>query len=151
MAYVFSLARVGCLVASLAVTGLVACGGDDDGEQAACVPAAQPACDASINIDFESLHTNLLSQRCGTNGGGCHGANATQGNLVLTTPDAAYAALLGLDGTSSRVVAGDPTCSLLMQRLETDDAEKRMPRFENKLPEGLRCAVRQWIEQGAAR
>lgn len=117
----------------------------------ACEPTPQPACVATINVNFDSLHTNLFAQRCGTNGAGCHGANATQGNLVLTNPDAAYAALLGMDGTRSRVSAGDPTCSLLMQRLETDDALLRMPRGEGKLAEGLRCAVRQWIEEGAAR
>jgi hypothetical protein len=132
---------------------VIACNGsgDDDAAQAECVPAPQPPCVANINVNFESLHTNLFAQRCGTNGAGCHGANAPQGDLVLTSPDAAYAALLGTDGTRSRVIAGDPTCSSLMQRLETDDAVLRMPRGEGKLAEGLRCAVRKWIDEGAAR
>lgn len=154
MGYVTSQVRARAyrLVACLVVSCAACCsGGDDDAAQMECEPSPQPPCVANINANFESLHTNLFAQRCGTNGAGCHGANATQGNLVLTSADASYAALLGMDGTRSRVIAGDPTCSLLMQRLETEDAELRMPRGEAKLSEGLRCAVRQWIEEGAAR
>ena len=75
-----------------------------------------------------------------------------QGNLLLEEPDAAYKALLGMDGTHARVQPGDPSCSMLMQRLDSDDPNVRMPRGEtNKLADGLRCAVRIWIEAGAAR
>lgn len=70
---------------------------------------------------------------------------------MLSEPDKAYNALLGTDGTRTRVVPGDPACSLLVQLLESDDIEKRMPYMESKLAEGFRCAVRKWVEDGATR
>ena len=129
-----------CLVAA------AACGGSSS----ACMPEPPVECTPSINTDFASLHKNILSQRCGTSGGACHGPSGKQGNLVLSDPQTAYSALLGKDGTATRVIPGDPSCSLLMQRLESDDPQRRMPRGENKLPDGLRCAIRRWIEEGAA-
>jgi hypothetical protein len=127
----------------------VACG-DDGGTQ--CLPALASDCSPDINTDFATLHRSLFSQRCGTSGNACHGEAGRKGNLVLQDEESAYKALLGLDGTQTRVSVGDPRCSLLMERLETEDAAKRMPFGEpNKLPEGMRCAVRKWIEDGAAR
>lgn len=70
---------------------------------------------------------------------------------MLADADSAYKALLGQDGTSRRVVPGDPGCSVLMQRIESDDPMQRMPLLDAKLPEGFRCAVRTWIELGATR
>jgi hypothetical protein len=138
------------LRAFVALTALLtACASGGSSEE--CLPEPAVECSASINTDFESLHKNLFNLRCGTSGSGCHGPAGKQGNLVLADPDAAYAALLGKDGTAARVVPGDASCSMLMQRLETDDATRRMPRGEGKLQEGLRCAVRHWIEAGATR
>lgn len=126
-----------------------ACGGDSEGAE--CLPAPAAACTPEINTEFSSIHRALFAQRCGTSGGACHGPDGRKGGLVLTDADAAYNALLGMDGTRARVVPGDPDCSLLMQLLESDDPAKRMPYGENKLSEGLRCAVRTWIEAGAVR
>ena len=122
--------------------------GDDGGTQ--CLPELPADCTPSINTDFATLHRSLFSVRCGTSGNACHGEAGRKGNLVLQDEESAFKALLGLDGTHARVSVGDPRCSLLMERLETDDAAKRMPFGEDKLPEGLRCAVRKWIEDGAA-
>jgi hypothetical protein len=123
--------------------------GDDSGNQ--CLPELPSDCTPSINTDFATLQRSLFSPRCGTSGNACHGEAGRKGNLVLQDEEQAYKALLGLDGTHARVSVGDPRCSLLMERLESDDAAKRMPFGEDKLPEGLRCAVRKWIEDGAAR
>jgi len=79
----------------------------------------------------------------------CHGPSGNQGNLNLGDADTAYRALLGNSGSHARVIAGDPECSILMQRLETNDDTKRMPRGESKLAEGARCAVQRWIAEGA--
>jgi hypothetical protein len=125
-----------------------ACGGEETSE---CLPEPLAACTPEINTDFASIHRALFAQRCGTTGGACHGSEGRKGNLVLADADTAYDALLGMDGTPARVSPGDPACSLLLQRLESDDPAKRMPLGENKLSEGLRCAVRTWIEAGAAR
>lgn len=125
-----------------------ACGGS---EAAECLPEPAAACTPEINTEFTSIHRALFAQRCGTSGGACHGPDGRKGGLVLADADSAYNALLGMDGTRARVVPGDPGCSLLLQLLESDDPAKRMPYGENKLSEGLRCAVRTWIEAGAVR
>lgn len=126
-----------------------ACG--EESEMAECLPEPTAACTPEINTDFASIHRSLFAQRCGTTGGACHGPEGRKGNLVLADPDAAHKALLGQDGTAARVIPGDAACSSLLQRLETDDPTKRMPLGENKLSEGIRCAVRTWIEGGASR
>lgn len=126
-----------------------ACGGGS--ETAECLPEPMAACTPEINTDFASIHRSLFARRCGTTGVACHGPEGRNGDLVLSDPDTAYKALLGQDGTNARVTPGDPACSLLLQRLESDDPEKRMPLLEDKLSEGMRCAVRTWIEGGAVR
>jgi hypothetical protein len=134
--------------ALLLAAAVSACGGEEASE---CLPEPMAACTPDINTDFASIHRALFAQRCGTTGGACHGPDGRKGNLVLADADTAYAALMGMDGTQARVSPGDPACSLLLQRLESDDPAKRMPLGEDKLSEGLRCAVRTWIESGAAR
>lgn len=133
--------------ALLLAASLSACGGSEN----QCVPEPTTECSPDINTSFDAIHRSLITQRCGTSGNACHGPAGRQGNLVLADADAAYMALLGQDGTNARVVPGDPGCSVLMQRIETADGKPRMPLGEPILPEGLRCAVRMWIEQGAAR
>jgi hypothetical protein len=110
-------------------------------------------CTPSFNTDFDTIYRNVLSQRCGTTSGSlnCHGPAGNQGNLNLGDPESAYSALLGTSGPHARVIARDPECSMLMERLETDDQAKRMPRGEAKLAEGARCAIQRWIAEGAVR
>lgn len=154
MAHLFSLSskHARLLVLLLAAAGASCGGGDDESPAAAqCLPEPATDCQPAFNTDFQSVYTNLLSKRCGSTGTACHGREGHQGNLVLADADTAYKALLGEDGTHARVIAGDPDCSPLMQRLESDDELFRMPYREPKLPEGARCAVRKWIESGAAR
>ena len=147
MVHFFSSSTTNSLAILLAVA-LSACGGDDAAE---CLPEPMAACTPSINTDFASLHQSLFAPRCGTSGTACHGPDGRKGDLVLADADTAYKALLGMDGTRARVSPNDPACSELLQRLETTDPGERMPLGENNLPEGLRCAVRTWIETGAAR
>jgi hypothetical protein len=52
-----------------------------------------------------------------------------------------------LDG---RVEAGDAACSLVMQRIHSDDPSFQMPPGR-RLIESERCAVQKWIENGAMR
>jgi hypothetical protein len=146
-------ARVSTLLLTAAVMCLgSACGRSDDGPAAAqCLPEPTTACMPDINTDFDSLYRNLFSKRCGTAGNACHGTDGHQAGLVLANVDAAYKALLGQDGTHARVIPGDPDCSSLMERLESDDISFRMPYMDVKLAEGSRCAVRMWIQDGAAR
>ena len=130
-----------------------ACGGDDGGDVSAECVSLPETCTPSFDSDYDTIYRNVLSQRCGTASGSmnCHGPAGNQGNLNLGDADSAYTGLLGSSGAHARVIAGDPECSLLMQRLETDDQVKRMPRGEAKLAEGARCAIQRWIAEGAVR
>jgi len=50
-----------------------------------------------------------------------------------------------------RVLPGDPSCSILMERLEVNDANLRMPPGPTPLSAGERCDFVQWIMNGAPR
>lgn len=125
--------------------------GDSEPTEVQCLPEPTTTCTPDINTDFASIQRSVFAPRCGTSGNACHGAAGRKGDLVLADPETAYKALLGQDGTQSRVIPGDPGCSPLLQRLELDNPKPRMPYGEKQLSEGLRCAVRMWIEDGAAR
>jgi hypothetical protein len=71
-----------------------------------------------------------------------------QGGLDLSDRAGAYQQLLGSTGRA-RVVPGDASCSILMERLESTDPNQRMPLREAQLSEGVRCAVQTWIKNGA--
>ncbi len=121
----------------------------DADDELACLDALDLDCSLTFAPNFRSIFDNRLQTTCGAAGSSCHGDDGAQGGLVLTDFDDAYDALLEGDGDRGpRVIPGDPECSLLMIRLETSDAALLMP-VGSQLPEGERCAVRQWIAEGA--
>ena len=71
------------------------------------------------------------------------------GGLIFADEDSAYAALLGEGGGKSRVVAGDAACSLMIERLDATDAKVMPPGAP--LADAERCAIAQWIQNGAKR
>ena len=103
---------------------------------ATCAPLYQPT--------FDNIFANTLAPKCGVEGG-CHDASYAAGGLVFVQADAAYDHLL-----RGRVEPADPSCSLLMVRLETADSALQMPP-RNQLNEQERCAISQWILSGAQR
>lgn len=144
----------------VAVTG---CGGDDDdGGDEKPRDAGAGKCLAPLSLDcrpsfepasYDAIFRNVLRPSCGssTSGTQCHGADGKQAGLVLADADEAYESLLGdLDGRP-RVVPGDPECSMLIERIESSDPRVRMPLNSTPLGEGQRCAIRQWIAEGAER
>lgn len=130
----------------------IGCANDTAPAPASCL-APLAACEPSLDPTYNEIYSKLLEPRCGGPGAGnaCHGMTGLQGGLGLYNIDGAYESLLGRSGNRAEVVPGDPECSPLMERLETNDAEKRMPRGAAQLPAGVRCAVRLWIEHGAER
>ncbi|MET0386837.1 MAG: c-type cytochrome domain-containing protein [Polyangiales bacterium] len=141
------------LVGLLGLVGLlsVACGdGGEPPDDNVCLQPLAATCTPDINITYDEIYSRVLSPSC--LGSGCHGATNTQGNLNLSTPDLAYQQLLGQDGARARVLPGDPECSMLLERIETDDRTRRMPYMAaDKLRAGARCAIQKWIEAGAQR
>jgi Planctomycete cytochrome C len=133
-----------------------ACNDDDangdgrDAGRANCLPALSLDCEPTYPATFEAFFEHRIARTCGaaSTGMSCHGPDGNQGGLVLSDMDESYDALLGgIDG-KPRVIPGDPECSILMQRLESEDPEFVMP-VGMRLSEGERCAVRQWIAAGA--
>lgn len=134
-----------------------ACNGDDapadgDGGQERCLDPLPLDCDLTYAATFDAFYDNRIARTCGAAGTGtsCHGPEGEQGGLVLFGADHAYDHLLGYIDDRPRVVPGDPECSLLVQRLESENPDFVMP-VGGRLEEGERCAVRRWIASGAER
>jgi len=136
-----------------------ACDGDDagsdgghDGGRGRCLDPLPLDCEPTYPPTFQAFYEKRIVRTCGAagTGGSCHGPEGQKGGLVLSSADQAYDSLLGeLDGRP-RVIPGDPECSILEQRLESEDPDFLMP-VGMPLTEGERCAVRQWIADGAER
>jgi hypothetical protein len=71
--------------------------------------------------------------------------------LIFADADAAYELLLAPPDAAPRVLPGDPSCSLLMIRLESTDPSYRMPPGPTPLSDPALCDIVQWIAQGALR
>lgn len=145
-------------VALVALSLAFACGGDDDNPaEGQCVDNLPAQCSPTFTPTFDNLYTNLFAASCGspTTGGSCHygpTVATAQAGLVFSEPALAYDALMGRTDGRARVIAHDPHCSVLVERLESADPTFRMPpRSPQPLDEGVRCAVRQWIANGALR
>ncbi|MEE9383781.1 MAG: c-type cytochrome domain-containing protein [Nannocystaceae bacterium] len=86
---------------------------------------------------------------CGA-GVACHASDQAAGavgGLVFDASTRAYARLLA--GPRPLVVAGDPWCSPLILRLESEDPAFRMPPGNTALAAGARCSIARWISDGA--
>jgi cytochrome c len=139
-------------IASAGVLGalaLVGCSGShNDG----------PSCVANLNTSCSPLYApptyamifeHTLRPTCAQGIGTCHTSDAAKGGLVFEDAGAAYALLLGTQGGKKRVLPGDPSCSLIVEKLESTDPKFQMPPGNPLLP-SERCDFVQWIAQGAA-
>lgn len=139
--------RALALVSLAIATTLAACNGDDGAQ---CLDPLPLDCSPTFQPTYEAFYENQLRSTCSAGGTTCHGPDGAMGGLVLSDMDQAYEYLLGGVDGRARVIPGQPECSLLMQRLESDDPTFVMP-VGSKLMEGERCAIRQWIANGAER
>jgi hypothetical protein len=143
---------VGSPAAAVPVAGSTGSSSQAGSFSMACVESLPASCTPSISPTFSSINDKVFQQSCGVfgQGGTCHGAEGRQGGLGLFDADTAYTNLLDTTGRA-RVVAGNPKCSILMERLDSSDTTKRMPLNGPQLDPGIRCAIQQWIEAGASR
>jgi hypothetical protein len=137
---------------AFAVSLVLACGDDASVGTEGCLDPLPLDCAPSYEPTYDMIFTNAL-RSCGASStlGSCHSAEGSKGGLVLSNPDTAYDHLLGTFDGRARVKPGNPECSILMKRLESDDPDFRMPVGREPLAEGQLCAIRQWIARGAAR
>ena len=100
---------------------------------------------ATASVNFQKEVRPILSNACFQ----CHGFDqgSRMAGLRLDTKEGAFA-----ERKSGRaIVAGDPTASLLWQRIDHENAAKRMPpAYSHKsiTPE-QKATLKLWIEQGA--
>jgi hypothetical protein len=139
---------------ALLALALPSCGDDGAGgdDPAQCLESLPMDCAADRPTTFDAIYKSVFSASCGAVGQGtsCHGSEGLKGGLGLFSADVAYEDLLGMNGRA-RVVPGDAKCSILMQRLESNDATFRMPLRDKMLLPEVRCAIQRWIDDGAAR
>jgi hypothetical protein len=99
-----------------------------------CTPQYEPT--------FDAVWTHTLSGSCALSG--CHGGTSASGGLSMgTTAEQAYDAL-----SAGYVAPGDAACSVLVDHLEPGGLGDMPP--GTTLSEEERCAVRTWIDEGAA-
>lgn len=128
---------------------VVACGKADDKPGQTCLSARSLDCATTYAPTFRAIFDNRLQVTCGAGGRSCHSDDGHQAGLILSDFDTAYDSLLGLDEAGrARVIPGDPECSVLEQRLESNDPNFVMP-VGSKLADGELCAIRKWIANGA--
>jgi hypothetical protein len=128
--------------------------GGDAGADASCLPPLPPcSMPAYEPPTFSAIYDNVLRKSCGSAATGtvCHAEAGAKLGLVLGGSETrAYDHLVhGSGGRPARVTPGDPECSELVRRVESDDPAFRMPVGADKLSDGQRCAIRLWIERGA--
>lgn len=102
-----------------------------------CTPAFEPT--------YDALYTNTFQRSCTLSGVSCHASTGRQGGLDFGDADSGYAGLM-----NGMVRAGDPQCGSLVHRVFATSGTIRMPPGR-ALPDGEKCAIVQWIAQGAKR
>jgi hypothetical protein len=121
--------------------------GDDSGEGPMCAEI-NLQCTNGIQPTWDDVYNFVIKESCAA--AACHG-EGMQGGLKMSTSMEAYQALVEGVGGKPRVIKGDAACSMLTERIESDDLAKRMPFMGMKLSAGDRCAIEKWIAAGAPR
>ena len=134
-----------CAVVSIGVA-IAGCG-DDSGEDAGPMCAEiDLQCTNGIKPSWEDIYNFVIKPSCAA--APCHG-EGMEGGLKMSTSMEAYQGLVDGVGGKPRVIKGDAACSMLTERIESDDPAKRMPFMGMKLSAGDRCAIEKWIAAGA--
>jgi hypothetical protein len=129
---------------------IAACTSHSDPPPPACVGGLSLDCKPLYDPTFQNLFDKTFHPTCAAGRGTCHTADAAKAGLVFENADDAYGLLLGTKDGRKRVVPGDPSCSLLIERLASADPSFHMPPGASILP-AEECAIVQWIQSGAKR
>jgi hypothetical protein len=132
------------LIAVLSLLSLGACTDDGGSPAPACVEIDYADCAQLYPPTWEQVWQQTLSSSCSGGGAACHA-----GDLRLSLVDQTTAFLELTGGAHPQVIPGDPACSPLMIRLESDDPNLRMPPGSTPLAAGARCSIATWISNGA--
>lgn len=110
-----------------------------------------------LDPTLDNVFTHVFEPGCAVSG--CHAQTSMAGDLDLSSPEAAHAALVdvaasnelaGLNGWV-RVAPGDPDRSFLVRKLERPGPGEgsAMPSATQQLDPYYMALVRDWIAQGA--
>jgi hypothetical protein len=112
---------------------------------------------AEMGPTLDEIQANVFTPTCSVSG--CHTGpmgDTLPGGMDLTDADASFANLVGVPSIQvpelSRVEAGDPDNSYIIQKLEgTADEGEQMPFGGPPLDQAVIDDIRQWIADGAER
>lgn len=122
---------------------LAACGGGET--PPACMATDPSACtDLLYAPTWDNVYSMTVAVSCGGDRSSCHSASGANGGLVMDTKDHAFAGLH--DG---RLMPGNAMCSEMVVRIEGIGTGYQMPQGDT-LSAGERCAIAQWVQNGAA-
>ncbi|HIA00714.1 MAG TPA: hypothetical protein EYN66_02175 [Myxococcales bacterium] len=139
------------LVIIVIVTVLfVGCGPEDQTPPSSCLEGISIECTPQYTPTFDKIFEITLQNSCSVGGNACHSSAGAKGGISFDDIEQSYLLLLNPGTTDPRVVPGEPACSSLVHRLESDDSSRLMPPG-NKLSPEVRCAIVQWIAAGAER
>lgn len=125
------------------VLGLLLCGCPNDPPPACitvdtgCAPLYQPT--------FDNVYTMTLRDSCGSARSSCHSAAGLKGGMDFEDEQHAYDSL-----TAGRVMPGNPGCSKIVVRTSSPGEYYQMPPGDPLSP-AARCALIQWVQNGALR
>lgn len=135
------------LLAFLCCLGPAACDNDggDDERELSCVEIDYTACSQLYPPTWDQVWQQTLEPSCGGGGSSCHPSGGPAGSLTFMDQATTYMELT----SGAHVIAGDPACSPVIIRLESDDPGVRMPPGNTPIPAGARCSIATWIADGA--
>ena len=93
---------------------------------------------------FDNVYANTIRVGCGAMMSSCHSDSGRAGGLSFADQQTAYDQLM-LEG---RVKPGDAACSEMIVRVHGVGEDYQMPPGD-PLAEPARCALVQWVQQGA--
>ena len=128
------------MAAFVLVVGCVGLSCDDN---STCVSSVDLTCAPLYEPEFEQVFTRTLKPGCAV-AGNCHSGPNAKAGIRMDEIEETYRLLID-DGL---VVPNDASCSLLVARLEGSGPV--MPPGQ-ALSEAERCAIEQWVANGALR
>lgn len=130
-------------VALALLCALAGCPGGET-EPPMCI-TVDTACAPLYTPTFANVYAMTLKPSCGSTNSSCHSARGMRGGLSFADEQTAYDGLV-----NGRVTPGDPGCSEMVVRTSSPGADYQMPPG-SPLSESARCALLQWVANGAPR
>jgi hypothetical protein len=112
-----------------------------------CLIEVDTTCAPLYTPTFDNVYSMTLAPHCGSGARSCHSDAGQAGGMSFATIDQAYAELLE-DG-QDRVIPGDAACSIMIIRTQASSSIKMPP--GSGLPAAEKCALLQWVANGAQR